>query len=504
MNYVVTAREMKEYDRDTIERIGIPSMVLMERAALGTVEAILQNRPMPETVLVVAGTGNNGGDGLAVGRLLALKGARVTFCLVGDRDKMTPETKKQLAILENLGFSTTGNFGSREYDMVVDALLGIGLSRQVTGEYLALVEQINRYREKGSYVCSVDIPSGICADTGEILGDAVKADLTVTFAFAKRGLLLYPGRTYAGKVTVWDIGITEDAFLRGMPGAFCYAPGDLNGLLPKRRPDGNKSTFGKVLLIAGSRDMSGACILSGKGILRSGAGMVKIVTPACNREIVQRTFPEAMLYTYEGIPEPERLKECLDWADVLVAGPGMGKDEKAFSLMQCVLADQRKPAVIDADGLNLIASSPELQVLAAERGREKLIMTPHPGELTRLGKRNMEYYRNNREKLVWELADRFDCIMAAKDAVTLGVQSGRKEIYINTSGNNGIATAGSGDILAGIIGGLLAQKMESFEAVCLGIYLHGLAGEEAARQKGTMGTVASDILEALPGITKTC
>lgn len=504
MNYVVTAGEMKEYDRDTIERIGIPSMVLMERAALGTAEAILQSRPMPETVLVVAGTGNNGGDGLAVGRLLALKGARVTFCLAGDRDKMTLETKKQLAILENLGFSTTGNLGSGEYDMVVDALLGIGLSRQVTGAHLALVKHINRCRERGSYVCSVDIPSGICADTGEILGDAVKADLTVTFAFAKRGLLLYPGRTYAGKVVVWDIGITESAFQRGMPGAFCYVPGDLKGLLPKRRPDGNKGTFGKVLLIAGNRDMSGACILSGKGILRSGAGMVKIVTPACNREIVQRAFPEAMLYTYEEAPEPERLKECLEWADVLVAGPGMGKDEKAFSLMQGVLADQRKPAVIDADGLNLIASSKELQSLARKRGREKLIMTPHPGELIRLGNRDMEYYRKNREKLVWELADRFDCIMAAKDAVTLGVQSGRKEIYINTSGNNGIATAGSGDILAGMIGGLLAQKMESFEAVCLGIYLHGLAGEEAVRQKGTMGTVASDILEALPVLTKTC
>lgn len=503
MNYIVTAHEMKEYDRDTSERIGIPSMVLMERAALGTVEAILQNRPQTRKALVAAGTGNNGGDGLAVGRLLALKGVRVTFCLAGNRDKMTPETKKQLAIIENLGFSITGNFPEGEYDMVVDALLGIGLSRQVTGKYLELVEQINRCRERGSYVCAVDIPSGICADTGEILGGAVKADLTVTFAFAKRGLLLYPGRTCAGKVVVQDIGITQSSFLKGMPGAFCYEPGEWKELLPKRKPDGNKGTFGKVLLIAGSRDMSGACILCGKGILRSGAGMAKIVTPSCNREIVQRAFPEGMLYTFEGSPEPERLRECMDWADILVAGPGMGKGEAAFLLMQHVLADQRHPAVIDADGLNLIASSGELRRLAGERGEGKLIMTPHPGELIRLGNKDMEYYRKNREKLVRDLADEFHCIVAAKDAVTLAVQSGREEIYINTSGNDGIATAGSGDILAGMIGGLLAQKMAPFDAVCLGIYLHGLAGDEAALKKGAMGMIASDILEELPLLTRT-
>ncbi len=504
MNYVVTAHEMKEYDRDTSERIGIPSVVLMERAALGTVEAILRNRSLPERVLVVAGPGNNGGDGLAVGRLLALKGVDVTFCLAGDDGKMTAETRIQLAILENLGFSTERKFEVKEYDMVIDALFGIGLSRQITGEYLELVGKINYCRQKGAYVCAVDIASGICGDTGEILGDAVKADLTVTFAFAKRGQLLYPGKEYTGKLVVSDIGITENSFWKGTPGAFYYEPKELKELLPRRKPDGNKGTFGKVLLIAGSFDMSGACILCGKGVLKAGAGMVKIVTPACNREIVQRSFPEGMLYTFEDKPDPERIRECMEWADVLVAGPGMGRDENAFLLMKYVLEDGSRPAVIDADGLNLIASHQELQELARGRGKERLIMTPHPGELVRLGNTDMEEYKRNRGKLVSELAQRFDCILAAKDAVTMAVQSGRREIYINTSGNNGIATAGSGDVLAGIIGGLLAQKMKSFEAVCLGIYLHGLAGDEAALRKGTMGTIASDIVEALPEITRNC
>lgn len=498
MNYILKANEMKMYDRDTSERIGIPSMVLMERASLGVVESLKEQNLKPERILVVAGMGNNGGDGLAVGRLLAEKGAEVTFCIAGNPDKMTPEMRRQLLILENSGFSIQRKLELAEYDMVVDALLGIGLSRNVEGEYLELIREINHFGKRGALILSLDIPSGVCADTGRILGMAVRADITVTFAYAKRGHFLYPGREYTGKLVVKNIGVTEKSFIKGRPGAFCYEKKDLQGLLPKRSPWGNKGTFGKVLLVAGSHDMCGACILCGKSILRTGAGMVKIITPACNRTILQEAFPEAMLYTFEDRPEPEKVQSSLDWADVVVAGPGLSTGDVSGELMEYLLKDKRCPMVIDADGLNLLAARRELFQLAKERGGKKLIITPHPGELVRLLKTDREEYGTDREKLVSELAGALCCVVAAKDAATLVVEAGREEIYINTSGNDGMATAGSGDVLAGITGGLLAQGMDSFRCACLSVYLHGLAGEEASAGKGRYGMTASDIVEAIP------
>lgn len=502
MNYILKAHEMKEYDRDTSERIGIPSMVLMERAALSVVDAVLKNRQLPGKVLVAAGAGNNGGDGLAVGRLLALKGSEVTFFMAGAPEKMSEETKAQASIIKNLGFSIQSKLEVKEYDMVIDALFGIGLSRDVEGEYLKAIEKINDCGHRGAFICAVDIPSGICTDTGRILGGAVRADMTVTFAFAKRGHLLYPGREYTGKLVVKDIGITQQSFRRGEPEAFCYERRDVERLFPKRRPDGNKGTFGKVLLLAGSHDMGGACILCGSSILRTGAGMVKIITPSCNREIVQQTFPEAMLYTFEEMPDLKQVRSSMDWADVIVAGPGMGTGQNAGLLIEYVLREGKCPMVLDADALNLIAAHGELRMLAAAYESGKLILTPHPGELVRLAKTDMEEYHKQREGILSELAGELGCIIIGKDAVTITVQAGRKEVYINTSGNDGMATAGSGDVLAGMIGGLLAQKADAFDAACLGVYLHGLAGEEASLKNGRRSVVASDLIKNIPFVMK--
>lgn len=498
MKYIVKSHEMKEYDRDTSERIGIPSMVLMERAALAAADVLLETRRISGRVLVVAGAGNNGGDGLAVGRLLALKGKEVTFFMAGNPAKLSRETQMQVSILRNSGFSIQSNFDGEEYDIVIDALFGTGLSRNVEGKYLEIITKINNLGKRGAYVCSVDIPSGICADTGQILGNAVQADLTVSFAFAKRGHLLYPGRIYAGKLTVRDIGITSQSFLRGKPAAFCLEEGDVSGLLPKRRRDGNKGTFGKVLLFAGSSDMGGACILAGNGILRMGAGMVKIITPSCNREIVQKSFPEALLYTFDQAPCDKEVQKSMDWADVIVAGPGIGTGENARRLMEHALKAGKCPLVVDADGLNLIAADEKLRMLLAGYGKEKLIITPHPGELVRLAGTSMEEYQSSRETLICQLAEELNCVIAAKDAATIVMQAGRQEIYINTSGNDGMAAAGSGDVLAGMIGGMLAQKAPSFEAACLCVYLHGLAGEEASLKNGRRGMTASDLIKALP------
>ncbi len=501
MKYVLKADEMKMCDQNTIKRVGLPSMALMERAALAVCEEIAATEQKMDKALVVAGVGNNGGDGLAAGRLLALQGVQVTFYMAGSPEKMSEETKKQVFILKNLGISIQSKLDDAEYDMVVDALFGIGLSREVQGDYAEIIQKINRYRQQGAFICCVDIPSGICADTGKILGCGVQADLTVTFGFIKRGHLLYPGKKYTGMLKVKDIGIPKEAFFGKKPQAFCYESQDIPMILPVRALDGNKGTFGKVILIAGSRDMSGACLLCAKAVLRAGAGMVKIITPACNREIVQIALPEAMLYTFEETPCREKLWEAFSWADVAVAGPGMGTDENARMLMEYVLEQNRIPTVIDADGLNLLAAHKELEKHAENGAGKNLILTPHPGELVRLLKTGKEEYRREREQLVLKLAGKFGCTVAAKDAATLVAQAGRKEIYINTSGNDGMAAAGSGDVLAGIIGGLLAQGMKAFEAACAGVYLHGAAGNKAAEWMGHYGMTATDIIDAFAKIT---
>lgn len=505
MKYAVTAAEMKTYDTDTIERIGIASEVLMERAALAVVEELNKTGCRMKRVLVVAGCGNNGGDGIAIGRMLLLQGIRTDIVLMGDLKKCTHETRHQLQILENLGFSTQSKSEDTEYDMIVDALFGIGLSREITGKYQELIEDINRRKEQGAFVCAVDIASGVCADTGRVLGCGIRADMTVTFAFAKKGQLFYPGKEYTGRLIVKDIGITERSFGDGKPKACYYEPEDVMKYLPARRRDGNKGTFGKVLLIAGSKEMSGACLLCGKAIFRMGAGMVKIISPECNRQLLQQMLPEAMLYTYRDEPEREKVQESLSWADVVVAGPGLSKDSNAQLLMKYILNENKKPLVVDADGLNLIAEKEDIGSLLKQRRDEPdgpVIFTPHPGELVRLCGVGMTQYKQKRMELIRSAATTYGAVIAGKDAVTVTTAPDREEAVINTSGTDGMATAGSGDVLAGVIAGLLAQGTESFVAASLGVYLHGLAGEAAAGVLGSRGMMAGDIADALGYVLK--
>ncbi len=496
MQYAVDSNEMKAYDSDTIQKIGIPSMVLMERAALATVEVIMQCYPKLSNVLVVAGTGNNGGDGLAVARLLGLREIPVTIMIAGQEEKLSAETKQQATILRNLGFSFSENVFEQKYDLIVDALFGIGLSREITGEYAAIINQMNLARDHGAKICAIDIPSGISADNGQVMGTAVYADITATFAFAKKGHLLYSGKEHTGQLFIKDIGITNHAFTEiSAPKAFFIEKQDIKELLPKRKPDGNKGTFGKVLLFAGSYDMSGASILCGNSILRTGAGMLKIITPNCNREIIQNSFPEAMLMTYSEMPNKEELRSSLEWADVVVAGPGISTNKSAYEILNYLLEHASQKMILDADALNLVAVHEELMHLAAKQ--DNLVITPHPGEFIRLAHIRMEDYQSNKEKEISELAKKLNCTVVAKDTVTLVFEQTVNQYYMNTSGNDGMATAGSGDVLTGIIGGLLAQGLKPFEAAYLGVYLHGLCGMEASAKTGKYGVIASDLINEL-------
>lgn len=504
-NYVVSAEEMKTYDRNTIDYYGVPSLVLMERAALAVADEIEKRFEKGQRVLVVAGCGNNGGDGIAVGRILLQRGYYVDVCLLGSREKSSEETKTQIKIIEKYGCPVQSKIENIEYDIMIDALFGIGLGRKVEGNWAQTIEKMNRSR---AFVCAVDIASGIDADTGAVMGTAVKADMTVTFAFKKLGHLRYPGCEYGGELICTDIGITQDSFFGRYPEVYTYEKGETEGM-PGRAADGNKGTFGKVLVIAGSLNMSGACELCARSAYRMGAGMVKIITAEENRVIIQKNIPEALLRTYGKNDEEELfyqgVREDMNWADCIVIGPGLGKSRQSYQLLKTVMIHGDTDLLVDADGLNLIAENEELKHWLEQAGksscRRQMIMTPHMAEFARLYGCTMEEAKENILSAPGKLAKKYGCVVVCKDARTVVADGSREGIYLNTTGNDGMATAGTGDVLAGVIGGLLAQGMRAGEAAALGVYIHGKAGDMVAEEKGRYSLMAGDLIEVLEKIT---
>lgn len=492
MKYLVTASEMKEYDENTIEKIGIPGMVLMERAALAALEVITHRFPLEERenirVLVLVGTGNNGGDGLALSRLLCEAGFVTDVWCVGKQEHTSMQWKQQMSILQHYKVGFRNEAPVNEYNMIIDALCGIGLSREINGAYYEALLYSN---QSTAFKLALDIPSGICSDTGRVLGYGFKADMTVTFGFLKRGLVLFPGCEYAGKVKVADIGIGPTSFLGRKPGMFCYDETAAE-LLPKRDASGNKGTFGKLLLIAGSLNMAGAAYLSAKGAYRAGTGMVKLLSSEENRVILQQSIPDALFGTYEDV------REGLSWADVIAIGPGLSQSMAAKEAFKEVILNSRLPIVIDADGLNLLARDEKLKEELAHQGLEgrEIILTPHVGELSRLLHVPIETLKYKLWDYGKALAEKYHCVVVAKDARTFICEEG-KSICVNRKGNSGMAVAGSGDVLCGVIAGLLSQKMGCFEAASIGTYLHALAGDKAALIRGEHGLMAIDIADNL-------
>lgn len=527
--YLVTASEMKRYDANTIEQYHMPPLLLMERAALVTVEELQRARgTVPCRVLVVAGTGNNGGDGLAVGRLLMLSGYEVTFVLTGSEDRCTRETARQLIILRAYGAEIFSTIKDCEYDIVIDALFGIGLSRPAKGAYADAIRLINGCR---AYVCSVDIPSGVHADTGEVMGCAVQADLTVTYGFRKLGQILYPGCAYTGALVCRGMGIDGRSFLSTEPYWYTYSGRD-NDVLLQRRPDGNKGTFGKALLIVGNSEIGGAALLAVKSAFRIGTGMVKVVTAVQNREILQQSVPEAMLLTYlvrhemlcdggsawgdaalcgeAGVHDGNslqgetdgfmaKMEEAVAWADAILIGPGTGVGRQAKELLTFCLTRSMLPLVIDADGINLLAGDSKLQEALSDGGRQgrTIVLTPHLGEFARLYGCSVMQAKAHLTEYPRELAARLKCTVVCKDARTVVAGKDNRQGYLNTTGNSGMATAGAGDVLAGMLTGLLAQKMPGEEAAAAAVYLHGTAGDIAAQRETEMCMTATDIIAAI-------
>lgn len=501
--YLVSAAEMKQYDRNTTEHFGMPSLLLMERAALVTVEELCQERgSVPCRVLVAAGCGNNGGDGLAIGRLLLQRGYDVRFALFGEAGKRSRETAKQIEILTAYGADFDDKAEADEYDIIIDALFGVGLSRRLEGSYADAVHWMNAQKaDRGTYLCSVDIPSGIHSDTGEVMGCAVEADLTVTYAYEKYGQILYPGCLYCGRLCCREIGIDERSFL-GQPPLYTHLEHAADLHLPERRADGNKGTFGKVLVIAGNSRICGAALLAAQAVFRMGAGMVRVVTAVQNRETLQQCLPEAMLLVYEdGETGTEawqkQLADAVGWADCILAGPGIGTDLQAEQLLTSCIRGNELPLVLDADALNLLATKEELRHMLKQQKERRVILTPHLAEFARLCR--VETAEAKRGLLTYpqKLAEELSCTVVCKDARTVVVSWNERERYLNTTGNSGMATAGSGDVLAGMLAGLLVQMQDPHQAAVSGVFLHGIAGDLAAEKRTEASMTASDIIEQI-------
>ncbi|MBP3569891.1 MAG: NAD(P)H-hydrate dehydratase [Lachnospiraceae bacterium] len=510
MKYALGSGQMKAIDRYTIEQIGIPALVLMEKAAMAVVRHTRELCSEKDNILAVCGYGNNGGDGIAAARILFMEGYSVAIYMVGEKERATKETKQQLKIAKKLGIPMIRKVKWEEYTVIIDAILGIGLTRPVAGDFRKIIEEMNQANKT---VVSIDVPSGISADDGKVLGIAVNADVTVTFGYQKTGCLLFPGSEYAGKVFVEDIGFANGG-LTAPPTRFYFdeAP---EALLPVRKKNSNKGTYGKVLVIAGSKNMSGAAFFSATAAYRMGSGLVRILTAQENREILQRQIPEAILTTYEtreeGITEQdaEAIREAVAWASVIVLGPGLGMSLMSARIVNYVICECKVPLVIDADGLNIIAKLVSEKVPEEEgvEGRIRYlaellpagtILTPHKKELSVLTGIPLA-------DLVGCLIDSSasctynnELIYVKKDVRTI-VSFGNSD-YINVTGNDGMATAGSGDVLAGMIAGLLAQGESPKMAAMSGCYLHGMAGDVAAKKKGPRSMLASDILEAIPEV----
>lgn len=489
MRFLPDGDSMKAADKDTIENLGIPSLELMERAARSCIDSMKKEKLDFTDVLIVCGSGNNGGDGFAIARLLKEEGCAVTVFMAGNPAHLSAECRYQWKLFESIGGSIRDHYPDGTYSLIIDAIFGVGLSREVTGHYREVIEWMN---EASGTKVAVDIPSGISAGNGCVLGIAFRADYTVTFQVEKIGLIFYPGKEYAGKVTVTDIGISLRTMEKNKNIAYLPDREEYIRMLPDRPEDSNKGTYGRLLVIAGSKGMSGAAFLNAMAAYRMGAGLVQIYTEESNRIILQALLPEAIITTYTEF-DKEEVKRLLSHADAVCIGSGLSRSKTAKKILKTVLSNVEVACVIDADGLNLLAEHLKYTEYLTE-GR--FILTPHMKEMSRLTGLSVPEIRANRQQVLESLTEEWNVTCVLKDSRTLIGEAG-KWTCVNTSGCQALAKGGSGDVLCGVIAGLLAQGISTFEAATLGTYIHGLSGETAAREKNRYSILARDLLENL-------
>jgi len=495
---------MKEMDRLAAERIGAPGILLMENAGAAVARetlALCRERGVAR-VHVLCGTGNNGGDGFVAARRLRLEGLEVTYEIVGDADRIRGDALTNLRILRELG---TQPSTMPEGAVLVDALLGTGTSGAPREPVASAVRRIN---EAHMPVVAVDIPSGVDGLTGNVPGEAVRADVTVTLGLPKPGLLLYPGAACVGRLVVDAIGMDWSRTGVGACARWYLAENALRAVRRRRR-DAHKGVFGHVLVVGGSAGMTGAPTLAARGALRAGAGLVTVAAPRSAQAIIASNVPEAMT-----VPLPEQdgalcpssidaLQAAMERATVACIGPGIGRASHTAEFVRQFVAQCPLPLVVDADALWAISGTPEV---TRER-HVPTVLTPHPGEAAVLLSLDIAEVQRDRMASAQRLAETYGCVAILKGAGTV-VHRGQQEeqtlradgvapCTIVTTGNPGMATGGCGDVLTGVVGSLMGQGVMAYEAACLGAFVHGFAGDIVSRSTGEAGLLAGDLADGL-------
>ncbi|GAM10670.1 bifunctional NAD(P)H-hydrate repair enzyme Nnr [Geobacter sp. OR-1] len=505
---IVTAEQMQLIDQETIKNYGIPGLHLMERAGSACAEVMISSVSPTAGVsaIIFAGKGNNGGDGYVIARKLFQAGWDVSVVVLAQQRDITGDAADNLAGLpEGVGLSFCSDMDSLvnslaeigKYALVVDAIFGTGLKSQVSGIYRHAIDAINAM---GQQVIAVDIPSGIHGSTGEVLGAAVKADLTVTFASAKLGHVLYPGASFTGDLKVVDIGIPSEIIQKAKSYDFIDSEAAA-ALLRPRSPVAHKGSFGHGVIIAGSTGHTGAAVLAGNSAVRSGAGLVSLAIPSSLNQVIEIKTTEAMTIPVDdsgrGYLGDESLPDIhvgLDGKDVVAIGPGLSRKPETTLLVQKLIGSVPLPLVVDADGLNAIS---ENIALLCHRTSPVVILTPHPGEMARLAGLSVPEIECDRIGVSVAFAVKYKVFLILKGARTV-IVSPEGDVAINGSGNPGMASGGMGDVLTGIVTSLLCQGYPPFDACRLSVFIHGFSGDLLAREKGEMGITATDVSENLP------
>ncbi len=501
---ICTPSQMQEIDRKAIQEMGIPGLTLMENAGHGAYEMIVRHYGEVEgkSVVVFCGKGNNGGDGFVVARLLKQNGADVQAILLGNKSDVKGDAKVNLVKAEKLGISIRqlSDFGPFEIPahtwLIVDAIFGTGFSGDIKEPISGIIERINAANK---IVVAIDCPSGLDGATGQVSNPTVKANLTVTFGLPKIGQAIFPGKAYCGHLEIIDIGFPSG--LDKDIGTFLITENQAASYLPPRNPESHKGDYGKLFVLAGSVGYTGAAALTSLTALRCGTGLVILGIPESLNaimetkvtEVITKPLPDVRKGGHLAIRGMGEIRQQINWADALAIGPGIGMHHETVELVNRLVRQIEKPAVIDADGLNIIAR--DISALKEHKG--PLVISPHYGEFGRLTKLSIEEITKNRFELAKSFAKDYRLTLILKGAPSIvALESG--EIYINHSGNDGMATAGSGDVSTGLIAGFMAQGVNSERAAILATFAHGLAGDLAAGELGRRGMIAGDILRMVP------
>ncbi|HZK44403.1 MAG TPA: NAD(P)H-hydrate dehydratase [Syntrophomonadaceae bacterium] len=508
---VVKAHEMRKIDERAINEYGIPSLVLMENAgirAVEVIEEILEN-VRGKKVVIIVGKGNNGGDGLVVARHLLNAGAQVDIFILGKNEELSQDNLTNFNIINKMLADSHQLYEEKDLDslmlallsadLIVDSIYGIGFKGKL-GDFDAKIIKILNWADAPTI--ALDIPSGVDADTGKVNGEAIQALHTVTFGLPKIGLLLEPGRTYVGSLSVADISIPHTMLEDSDLNINLITPALISPLLLNRSAESHKGTYGHVLVVGGSIGLTGAVVLSSNAALRVGAGLVTAAVPESLLPIVQTNLVEVMTSPLAetgqatiALEAKPALENLLGTVSVCAVGPGMARYPEALAILDFIIKRAGVPIVIDADGLNAI----EQDISILKDRQVPIVLTPHPGEMARLMGKTIPEVQADRLNMALELAQKCGVTVVLKGYNTI-IATAKGEAYINLNGNPGMATAGSGDVLTGMIAGLIAQGLKPVEAAVTGVFLHGAVGDKVAEVKGQRGMTSGDIINFMPDI----